>query len=282
MRVATRRIRAYLNAAQPVLVRESAELLRGHLAGVATALGEVRDLDVMIAMLNAQALILGEPDSSALAQLVTLLESDRSIARLHLISELDDSGYQHLLAELDETAAHPPIANPWADLHSLAAAEFGKLAKAHHRLVKMFGTNPPDDDLHALRMLGKRARYSAELLGRSPEVEAYLHALADFQQVLGDHQDASVLESTLRSMLTAHTDTALGLAAGRIIEAGRDRKRQARAAYSGAWSLAAGSASTVFAELNSPPQSHSLATALSTRSSCAVKATRMWQAPAGP
>ena len=235
MRVATRRIRAYLKAARPALDLEAADGLRIDLADLARALGQVRDLDVMIAALHAQAAALGEPDTSALESLIGSLDGDRTQARRALIAALDDPDYRSMLDELDRAVTRPPVANPWADLGALGAAEFDGLAKGQRKLVIKFGDDPPDDDLHALRILGKRARYAAELQPKTPEMTTFLQALAQFQEILGDHQDASVLEDQLRLMVSAGADSAAAVAAGRVIESGRRRKLAARAAYPAAW-----------------------------------------------
>lgn len=246
MRVATRRIRAYLKAARPALDPAAADRLRVDLADLADALGEVRDLDVMIDRMHSEAAALGDPDTAALEKLIGSLDAHRTAARKALIAQLDEPAYQLLLTELDRAIARPPVADPWADLAELGAAEFDKLAKANGRLVRRFGGDPPDDDLHALRILGKRARYTAELQEKSAPIADFLGALADFQEVLGDHQDASVLEDQLRAMVTASGDAAAAIAAGRVIEGGRQRKRQARAAYPAAWKAVARAAKTAY------------------------------------
>lgn len=235
MRVATRRIRAYLKAAKPALEAEAADALREDLAELARALGVVRDLDVMIARLHAEAEALGKPDTAALERLIGSLDGERKLARAALVKQLDDPRYPALLSELDQATARPPVANPWADLAELGAAEFGKLAKGQQRLQRRFDGNPPDDDLHALRILGKRARYAAELQPKTKHMTRFLQALAQFQEVLGDHQDVSVLEDQLRSMIATAGNPAAAIAAGRVIEGGRARKVAARAAYPSAW-----------------------------------------------
>lgn len=246
MRVATRRIRAYLKAAQPALDPVIAGGLRADLSALAGALGAVRDLDVMIERLHGEAAALGEPDAAALEVLIGALDAERQVARAALVEQLEQPGYQALLVELEATARKPPVTDPWADLAVLGAAEFGRLARGQRRLDRSFGGNPPDDDLHALRILGKRARYAAELQPKSPSMAAFLTALADFQEVLGNHQDASVLEDQLRAMVATTGDPAAAIAVGRIVEAGRQRKRAARDVYPAAWAAVAKAAKAAY------------------------------------
>ncbi len=238
MRVATRRVRAYLKAARPALDRAATDRIRGDVRELAGTLGVIRDHDVMIDRLHTEAGRLGGPDTGALEHLVGRLEAERIAGRDQLVSELDDPSYGALLVELEEAAAQPPVADPWADLHELAADEWWTLERAHRRLHKRFGNDPPNDDLHDLRIYGKRARYAAELLHEKGDVENYLGALAHFQEVLGDHQDACVLEDRLRELVDAAGDPRAGIAAGRVIEGCHQRRAEARAAYPAAWKRA--------------------------------------------
>jgi CHAD domain-containing protein len=247
MRVATRRIRAYLKAAKPALDPAAADRLRADLSELAGSLGEVRDLDVMIDRMHSEAAALGEPDTAAFERLIGRLETDRRTARARLLADLDDPAFGAMLTELDEAAEAPPVADPWADLKQLAGLEWERLARARAKLVTKFGAEPPDDDLHALRIYGKRARYAAELLtgsasgggSRRPKgsapIRRYLVALSVFQEVLGNHQDACVLEDQLRLLVADSDDTEAALAAGRVIEGCRERCVQARLEYPDAW-----------------------------------------------
>ena len=238
MRVATRRVRAYLKAARPALDRTATDRIRGDVRELAGTLGVIRDHDVMIDRLHTEAGKLGDPDTGALEHLVNRLETERIRGRDQLVSELDDPSYGALLTELEEAAAQPPVADPWADLHELAADEWWTLEKAHRKLHKKFGKNPPDDELHELRIYGKRARYAAELLHEKGDTAAFLEALAAFQEVLGDHQDACVLEDRLRELVDESGDPRAGIAAGRVIEGCHQRRVVARAAYPAAWKRA--------------------------------------------
>lgn len=246
MRVATRRIRAYLKAGRPTLDADVADGLRGDLSDLASALGVIRDHDVMIDRLHVEATELGEPDAGALESLIGQLDAQRTAGRSSLVDELDDPGYQALLANLDRAAANPPVSDPWADLHELAAGQWRRLDKAHRTLHRTFGDDPPDDPLHELRIFGKRARYSAELLQDRGRVDEFLAALADLQEVLGNHQDARVLEDRLRELVAESRDPHAAIAAGRVIQRCVERRTAARQAYPDAWRRAAAAAKAAF------------------------------------
>jgi CHAD domain-containing protein len=248
MRVATRRIRAYLKAARPVLDGEIVTTLREDLSALAATLGAVRDLDVMIDRMHREAAALGEPDTAALERLISSLDTERDSDRLALVAVLDRPDYQDMLVELDSAAADPPVVDPWADLTDLAAAEWRKLARAKHKLDVKYGEHPPDDDLHELRIYGKRARYAAELLPKRTAVSRFLATLADLQEVLGDHQDACVLEERLRAMVAGAADPDAALAAGRVIEGCRGRRRSARAEFPPAWARVESAGAKAFRE----------------------------------
>ena len=238
MRVATRRVRAYLKAARPALDRVATDRIRADVRELAGTLGVIRDNDVMIHRLHVEAGLLGDPDTGALEHLITRLDTERIAARDQLVSELDDPAYGQLLTELEEAAQQPPVADPWADLEELAAEEWWTLERAHRKLHKTFGKNPPNDELHELRIYGKRARYAAELLGGKGSIGVFLEALAAFQEVLGDHQDACVLEDRLRQLVDESQDAKAGIAAGRVIQGCHERRIAARAAYPDAWKQA--------------------------------------------
>ncbi|MBM9468276.1 CHAD domain-containing protein [Nakamurella leprariae] len=246
MRVATRRIRAYLKAARPVLERESADRLRADLSALAGTLGVLRDLDVMIDRMHREAVVLGDPDTAALERLIGVLDDERRTARKDLVTELDQPAYQDLLAELDQAGQSPAVSDPWADLTELASAEWRRLRKARTHLHRTHGEHPPDDDLHELRIYGKRARYASELLPTQPEIQDFLRALADFQEVLGDHQDASVLEARLRQLVEQTGDAGAAIAAGRVVQQCIETRRRARAAYPDAWQQVKAAAAVAF------------------------------------
>ncbi len=225
-RVATRRSRALARATRPLL-GETLQPLDAELKWLAGVVGEVRDLDVLLQRLRAEVARL-DADTPAGGLIVAQLEEEREAARDALVAALDSDRYARLLDAFDTAIASLPPLDAEGGVARIAAAELRKLRKAARRLPD----NPPDAQLHKVRIRAKRARYTAELaaLGGGKGIGAYVDALKRVQDVIGEHQDAVVAEERLRRLARART----AVAAGRLIELERERKRRMRAAYPGA------------------------------------------------
>jgi CHAD domain-containing protein len=224
-RVAVRRLRAMLRAARPMLDRDWADDLRGELGALGSVLGPVRDADVLMARLQAQAAQLGEADGAACLPLLQALSSERSVARTLMLHALGTPRYLRLLDRVELAAAALPVTDPRVDLRDVAAAEYRKLLRDHRRLP----ASPSDDALHALRIRAKRARYAAELAAVDDRKWKHLITRTkQVQELLGDHQDAHVAEGRLRELAGRTTGVDTHLAAGRLIEQERGRRRHSR------------------------------------------------------
>jgi CHAD domain-containing protein len=233
LRVAVRRARAVLRAARPVLDPDWSEPLRAELKWLGGSLGPRRDLDVLVVRLQKQIAELDEPERTAAEALVESLEHERERAQASAVEELASERYFQLLDALEAAARGPRVRRAEISLEQLAAREFKRLRKVAMRL----GPESGDDELHRARILGKRARYAAELA--EPEVgksarKVVARAKA-FQDVLGAHQDAIVAEARLRGLLASAPGSGAAFAAGRLVERERTRRREARAALPKAW-----------------------------------------------
>jgi CHAD domain-containing protein len=226
LRVATRRLRAVLRAARPVIAGAWGEELREELRWLGGALGPVRDLDVLIDELAADASSLEEGDHQALAPVFAALAEERDAARRALLEALESERYVSLLERIEETAAAPGLVAETTALRDLWRAELRRLRKRMRRLPD----EPADKELHAARIAVKRARYAAELA--EPELGAtgrrFVARAKALQDVLGEHQDAVVAEERVRALADS-------LAAGRLVERQRARRRQARERFPKAW-----------------------------------------------
>ena len=238
MRVALRRMRSILKLSGR-LVGDGAEPVRAELGWLGQSLGEVRDHDVLIGHLREVIAGFEVRDQAPGRRLVSLFVTERAAAKRRLIRALSSARYSTLLREvslLTRDSGVPPETGRSHDLVAALAKPHRKLAKA----VRALPADPPDDDLHALRIHGKKLRYAAELAQTSAKkkqaarIRKLIKATKDFQTVLGDHQDAVVAAERMRSVLET-ADGPVGFVAGRIAERELARRAEARAAWRKAW-----------------------------------------------
>jgi CHAD domain-containing protein len=224
LRVATRRSRALLRAAR-ALLGDRLEELNAELKWLGGALGPVRDLDVLVDHLRREAERL-DVDRKAGARIVATLDAERSQARETLLEALSSERYLALLDRFELELSLLPSIDTRTRLHDLAARDFRRLRKAFAAL----GDEPSDDALHAARILAKRARYTSELASASEgkAVARFAEDVKELQDVIGIHQDAVVAEERVRAV-------ARNVAAGRLVERERARRREMRARVPDVW-----------------------------------------------
>jgi CHAD domain-containing protein len=225
MRVAVRRLRALLRAGGK-LVADDTDELQARLKELGRVLGEVRDLDVLLERLEGEAAGLGEEDAGRARPLLAVLRKERSRGRRRMLAFLGSDGYQALLGDTARSIDELEPSGSGASLGDLADKAFEKTRKA----VRALPGEPADDELHAVRKKGKRARYAAELAGR----EKFVKRAKKLQDVLGEHQDAVVAARRLRE-LAAEAQPEQALAAGRLVELETIRRTQARQEWPKAW-----------------------------------------------
>jgi CHAD domain-containing protein len=221
-RVATRRSRAMIRASRP-LVRDQLAALDRDLRWLGSATGPVRDLDVLIDRLRKLEPSL-EPDQAGVEAIVGALELERLERRNALLTVLDAIRYRELLTRFGEALPALHEVEDHVSLEQLARKELDRLRDGYDEL----GKDPSDEDLHALRIRAKHARYAAELAASTggERFSELASALAEVQDVIGAHQDAVVAEQRVRALAVDEAR----LAAGRIVERERARRKKARAA----------------------------------------------------
>jgi CHAD domain-containing protein len=98
-------------------------------------------------------------------------------------------------------------------------------------------TDSNDDDLHAVRLRVKRARYAAQLaqpiVGRP--AERFVARTKKPQDILGEYQDAVVAEGRLRSLVDDDRSSRVGLLARRLVERQRARRQAAQMDFFMQW-----------------------------------------------
>jgi len=230
-RVAARRARAFLRAARAQVDPDWRRELGEPLGRLGEATGPVRDLDVLLGHLEPHLRALDSEEGQGAGTLVWLLTQRREDARIRLLEALDDEGYRRLLARLHL----PPRLRDGVDtvpLERIARREFRRLARAVDRL----GKQPEDVAVHKLRISLKHARYAAELAAPKGKAgRAFLDAAKTLQLLLGEHQDAVVAESLLRSSTVVDARTGAAFVAGRLAERQARRRERVKAQLPGAW-----------------------------------------------
>jgi len=222
-RVATRRTRALVRATRPLLGGRL-DRLGEELKWLAGTLGPVRDLDVLVAHIREEVAAL-DVDGPAGSELVRGLESERDLRRAELLEAMSSPRYEALLADFDAAIAliHP------LDVEGGARPIAAKAMRKLRRAAAALPAEPSDAELHGIRIEAKRARYAAELAALAGDAAARrtVEEFKRLQDVIGEHQDAVVAEERLRALARAKT----AVAAGRLVERERERKRSAREAY---------------------------------------------------
>jgi CHAD domain-containing protein len=244
MRVAVRRIRAMLKAARPLLDRTWADDLRAELGWLGRALGPVRDADVLIERLRGRAATFDNTGREAVETLIEALVADRRLARTQMLAVLGSRRYTALLRRLASAVGRPlptPSGRDGAPpLVKLVHAEYRRLSKA----VRAAGEDPPDEVLHALRIQGKRLRYTGELVvasSRKPirkPVRKLVASTVALQDVLGEHQDACVAQHLVMRLLDGLGDVVdlnVAFAGGRLMEREELSRVASRLSWLAAW-----------------------------------------------
>jgi adenylate cyclase len=196
MRVAARRLRAALRMFSPVLPAGFAEQLVPPMRELMRALGQTRDLDVLMTEIVtpvANAL----PDEPRLTDLASAVTNRLYAARADIRHVLRQPGYSQLLLTAGSLLQRAPFVEPpGADNRAPSLLQFAD--RRLHRLLKKIleladaarVDYPPS--LHQLRIGIKRLRYAIEFFGpmmSGKSGAAAIKRLAGLQHELGQLND---------------------------------------------------------------------------------------------
>lgn len=243
-RVATRRLRSDLWTFRALLDPSWAAPLRDELRWLGRTLGDVRELDVMLARLDKAA---GE-DREALSPVFDRLGKQHAEARARLNDALTGERFAELKGRLIEASRQPVLVGDHAApchvvLPTLVASAWKKLA----RRGRVLREHDDEEDFHEVRIRAKRARYAAEAVAPALDPEAskaaakFARAARKLQDLLGEHQDAVVAGSTV-ARLAAEAGAAGGElprgfrdAANRLVRSQDRAARKAARRFARAW-----------------------------------------------
>jgi len=209
---------------------------------VGAALGEVRDLDVYLLNLDVEAREVSAPVRPALEIYRRELRRRREKARKVMLRALDSRRYAAFIARFGGFLAGGPARGPLANKPAVVVAE--RLIRARLKDVLRRGDaltpKAPDEKLHALRIRGKRLRYTCEFftdLYGKPAV-TFARRVTDIQDILGGHQDAVVAQevvSRFAAKISRRRNPALQAALGELMVWHARRAKQTRKAFFVAW-----------------------------------------------
>ncbi|OGS98995.1 MAG: hypothetical protein A3F73_02370 [Gallionellales bacterium RIFCSPLOWO2_12_FULL_59_22] len=224
MRVALRRLRVVLRMAGKFRADAALNALSGEIAALCVALGRAREWDVFIAE-TVQPICMRMAGHAGLQALLAASERRRVACYAELRGAEQARELQRLILRfalwMNGTYWQPrePAAPPVQDFASRRLHKLAKQFAQAGRQLDSLG----DKQLHALRILAKKLRYSAEFFATlydKQKTAAFLTSLSEVQDVLGQINDVAVAHRLLDELaalpeLAAHRE-ATALAKGWI------------------------------------------------------------------
>jgi CHAD domain-containing protein len=240
-RVGVRRLRADLATFRPLLEGGSVASLRTDLRWIGRVLGRVRDADVLLARLRAGIEELSSADRKAGRRLLVDLADARDGAHRKLARAM---GRPRYAAARDATVAYasaPRLKDPSAPAREALAPLMDRRWHALELAGGRLGPDSKDEELHAVRILAKHARYAAEAMVPvfGDDARRFAKMAAGVQDVLGAHQDAVVAQAWLRRAAEAAPRRA-AFVAGELFVAERHAREEARGAWPSVWRTLSG------------------------------------------
>lgn len=203
MRVASRRLRAAFELFAPYLPEGLLTPYRRGLRDLGRALGEVRDLDVLLEKAAQDAQKIPAEVQPAFAELLNLWQDEQRAARARMLQWLDSlprREFMHAFAQFLQTEPHTLPQTPL--LHTqIPIVLYTHLAEVQAYEAQL--PHAPLETLHALRIAFKKLRYAVEffreLLGE--DVQKLIAELKRIQDHLGNLNDAHVACIRLAALL---------------------------------------------------------------------------------
>jgi CHAD domain-containing protein len=195
-RTNSRRVEALLSEVAPVLNRNDKKLLK-LLSRLRKKAGRVRDLDVEIASLRSLKIPEGNGHKS---QFVDALVRERARHEQKLAKAFNRETADEVRKRLKRASSEIDIPKNTEPL-ILTISKLAKLGRDHVTLT--------EKTLHQYRIIGKRARYIAELADHDAEATRIVDQLKHMQDVIGDWHDWLKLTQRAEALFGGVRDSAL-------------------------------------------------------------------------
>ena len=208
MRVAVRRMRAAWRVFGDGFERPEARRYRGDLRVIGGALGAVRDMDVLLEIVDAYESARGRRSREGIAALRFAWAEEREARRVALLAHLGSDAFPGFLAEYEALATTRGLAARAVAPHAPDAVRTRIPAAvwAAYGLVRAFDDGLDGSDLvamHELRIAGKSLRYTLEFAREAigPEAPGLIAPVTALQDHLGAQHDLHVAATLARELL---------------------------------------------------------------------------------
>jgi len=195
-RTNSRRVEALLSEVAPDLNRNDKKLI-ALLSWLRKKAGRVRDLDVEIASLRSLKIPEGNGHKS---QFVDALVNERAKREAKLVKAFNRETADEVRKRLKRAASEIEIPKKTEPL-TMTLGKLVRLGRDHVPLT--------EKTLHQYRIIGKRARYIAELADHDPKATRIVDQLKHMQDVIGDWHDWLKLTQKAEALFGGVRDSAL-------------------------------------------------------------------------
>jgi CHAD domain-containing protein/adenylate cyclase class IV len=233
MRVATRRQRAAWRVFGGAFRAGRTKGHRSRLREVASRLGAVRDLDVLLEAADAYRADLPVAEQRALEPLLAAWRTHRDDARVLLVRELDSDGYRRWLDDYAEFVRHEGtavVATGPTEPHRVRDTAASRIHSAyeHVRSYEPVLRWADVETLHELRIAGKWLRYTLEFVREAlgAEADGLIARVTALQDHLGLMHDADVSAHLARDFLVEHAGSLSDAESGAIARYLVNRERE--------------------------------------------------------
>lgn len=196
MRVASRRLRAAMDAANGAFPKKWYKPLRKTVKEITHALGDARDADVQLELLRSRRKTASKREQAGIDRLITVLTRQRKVARSAMASTLDTLQERGIEQEARRRFGSGSSSSNKIKADSSAASDVLKIVDVHIAELLVHAPIVHDastrEALHEMRIAAKRLRYTLELFKgvfSREQRKAVLDRLETMQELLGHVHD---------------------------------------------------------------------------------------------
>ncbi len=227
-RVALRRTRSALTLFKGVLEPERQEHFIQAFRELGRCSGPLRDLDVQLEAAEVYRKRLPERLHPGFASLLNALESQRKQAQQELAQRLQSPEHAALFKAWQDYLEQDRGRSQAAPLAKVAQKILQRRFAAIWRDCQAIQADSSDQQLHQLRIQGKKFRYALEFfqsLYPEAEIQAVISILKNMQKHLGNYNDFVVQEARLEQALDHSDQVEAAAALGGLLTSFHDSRR---------------------------------------------------------